>query len=305
VVHLSNRFLEQSCSVLAMAHRVAVLVATCLALCHGLRRKARRPASCGAQGFSASAALVAKGNETSFVNIFNGQPAKACAWKWQVGVRRSRFRPAHCGGMLIAKDWVLTAAQCVGSSSTNVVAGKYNLRSKNAGEQARRSKRIIKHPNYNQPVEKANDIALIQLESPMEMTDCVGTVCLPSVDVSPGSKCMITGWGRVTRGLFQPDRLQEGEVTVLSNEECRASKHEKQITDDMLCAQGKTEDGRIVDACVEDSGGPLVCEDNGVYTVYGVTSWFPEGRGCAWGDYPGVWSRVHHHLDWIAKTMAS
>jgi len=288
-----------------MAHRVAVLVATSLALGHGLRQGQNRRASCGAQGFAAGAASAAptpKGNDTN-INIVNGQPAKECAWKWQVGLRASPFLPASCGGMLIAKDWVLTAAHCVGGS-TNVVAGKYNLYYKNAGEQNRWSKRIIKHPDYNSPRQLANDIALIQLESPMEMTDCVGTVCLPSADVTPGSKCMITGWGTLSSGgLLQPNRLQEGEVTVLSNEECRATKYQaEQITDDMLCAQGQTEDGKIVDACQGDSGGPLVCEDAGVYTIYGATSW---GRGCAGADYPGVWSRVHYNLDWIAETMAS
>merc|ERR1719203_203966 len=68
----------------------------------------------------------------------------------------------------------------------------------------------------------------------------------------------------------------------------------------MLCAQGRTSDGKIVDACQGDSGGPLVCEDGGRWTAYGATSW---GIGCAGEKYPGVWARIHEAVDWIEETL--
>merc|ERR1719412_1098668 len=135
------------------------------------------------------------------------------------------------------------------------------------------------------------------------MNDCVGTVCLPSQDVAPGSSCWITGWGRLQSGGKHPRILQEAQVSVLSNQECKNTGYRSsQITDSMLCAQGKNRNGQITDACQGDSGGPLVCESSGTWTVFGATSW---GRGCAGENYPGVWARVHEALDWIGETMAN
>merc|ERR1712066_1042874 len=139
------------------------------------------------------------------------------------------------------------------------------------------------------------------LESPMNMNGCVGTVCLPSRDVRPGSTCWITGWGTLSEDGRSPNRLQEAQVQVLSLQDCRNSGYpSREITNDMLCAQGRTSSGAVIDACQGDSGGPLVCESSGTWTVYGATSW---GNGCARARYPGVWARVAHFTDWIEVSM--
>ena len=46
-------------------------------------------------------------------------------------------------------------------------------------------------------------------------------------------------------------------------------------------------DGQIdggIDACSGDSGGPLICEENGKAVLVGITS---RGKGCAMVDNPG------------------
>jgi len=264
----------------------------------GARKNVRRHQggnSCGDVGQS----LMAGPN----MSIVNGDDAKECAWKWQVGLKSTASGRPWCGGMLIAPEWVLTAAHCLSGEPQRgvyVVAGEYNLRSRSGNEQTIRSAKWINHPQYNE-LTSAWDLGLVKLEAPMQMNSCVGTVCLPTTDVAPGTKCMISGWGTLSSGGSSPTILQEAAVTTLSNEQCMSTGYgSNDITDDMLCAQGRNSDGQVTDACQGDSGGPLVCESSGTWTLYGATSW---GYGCASATFPGVWSRVHESLDWIDQTM--
>ena len=51
-----------------------------------------------------------------------------------------------------------------------------------------------------------------------------------------------------------------------------------------------------VDACQEDSGGPLVCRmENDKYHLVGIVS---SGKGC--GIYPGLYTDVSRYMDWLA-----
>jgi secreted trypsin-like serine protease len=203
--------------------------------------------------------------------------------------------------MLIKADWVLSAAHCQ-TRSFQVVAGEHKPLSTSGKEQVRNMRRWYSHPKYSSRT-KDFDLALVKLDRRMNLNGCVGTVCLPERgrDVAPGTSCWITGWGTLKSGGAQPQTLQEGQVQVLSNAACKKTSYDaSQILDSMLCAQGKTSSGKIVDACQGDSGGPLVCSHRRVWTVYGATSW---GRGCAARRYPGVWARVHESLGWIDSTM--
>jgi len=260
-------------------------------------RMARKRVACGAKGG------ISARNGTG-IAIVNGEEASECEWKWQVGFNKKKGGTPYCGGTLIDAEWVFTAGHCGSKAGFNVDAGNHDTRNPSGQLQSREAIKVIVHPKYN-PSTTNYDFALVKVDRPFDMTSCVGTACLPSGsddDVKGGSTCWITGWGTLRSGGYQPNILQEGEVTTLTNRQCKKTSYEKSdITKMMLCAQGKS-NGKIVDACQGDSGGPLVCQSGDSWTLYGATSW---GMGCAGKKYPGIWSRVAKVTDWVDDVMAA
>ena len=76
-----------------------------------------------------------------------------------------------------------------------IVVGDHNRNTNEGTEEEVGAKRVIAHPQYNSPGRLNNDIALIQLASPVKLSQRVNPICLPShdSDVATGSKCYITG----------------------------------------------------------------------------------------------------------------
>lgn len=77
-------------------------------------------------------------------------------------------------------------------------------------------------------MESDNDFALIELEAPMPVTDCIGPACLPTEEQkATDTECVITGWGTMSSSGGLPDALQEAAVTLVNQAAC-ASAYAKQ-----------------------------------------------------------------------------
>ena len=126
----------------------------------------------------------------------------------------------------------------------------------------------------------------------------VNLVCLPHAVAAPtdGTRCWITGWGRLASGGATPDKLQQVSVPVVSRARCDRA-YPGKIHDSMICA-GLDQGG--IDSCQGDSGGPMVCETGGRYYLQGATSW---GYGCASAGKFGVYAKVKYLLKWINDEM--
>ena len=103
----------------------------------------------------------------------------------------------------------------------------------------------------------------------------------------------LAGWGLLSGGGAQANVLQQGELPVVSNEDC-AKKYTRYDSEAHLCAGRGLESGS--GGCQGDSGGPLVCEKYGTWYLHGAVSFGK--RGCPTTAYT-VFTRITTYVPWI------
>jgi len=122
-------------------------------------------------------------NSATVTRIVGGENANSATWGWAVSISIDDIY--LCGGSIISSSWVITAAHCVyGGYTASQITIYAGSTSRFVGTQTRVGSQLIIHPSYN-PNTYVNDIALLQLASPLIMSDpYVSAICLPSVSSS-------------------------------------------------------------------------------------------------------------------------
>nr|XP_028598527.1 trypsin-like [Podarcis muralis] len=227
--------------------------------------------------------------------IIGGQDCALGEQRYQVVLSNSKRNGPDilCGGVLIDKYWVLTAAHCNQQGVIHTRMGDHSLRANEGSEQCITSAQKFPHPNYN-PTTHDSDIMLIRLSNPAFINEYVRPIQLATQCVQPNTRCQVSGWGTTTTPQSQfPDILQCAQVYTISNEECNQA-YPNGITENMLCA-GVSRGG--VDSCQGDSGGPLVCNGK----LEGIVSWGMQI--CAQSGKPGVYTKICRFTDWIQSVI--
>ncbi|XP_075594048.1 chymotrypsin-like elastase family member 1 [Balearica regulorum gibbericeps] len=238
--------------------------------------------------------------------VVGGTEARSHAWPSQISLQYYSSGSWHhtCGGSLIQRNWVMTAAHCVDRNlNFRVVAGDHNLNSNEGSEQVFSVSKIVVHPYWNSNnVAAGYDIALIRLATYASLNSYVQLAVLPQEGsiLANNYPCYITGWGLTRTNGQLSSVLLQAYLPVVDYQTCSSSSYwGSTVKTTMVCAGG---DG-VRSGCQGDSGGPLHCAVNGQYQVHGVTS-FVSSLGCNVQRKPTVFTRVSAYISWIQSVIA-
>ncbi|XP_065087340.1 serine protease grass-like [Ochlerotatus camptorhynchus] len=244
-----------------------------------------------------------------------GQVALPFEFPW-MALLRDKHGKFVCGGTLISRRFVLTAAHCINSAKIESVRlGENDITQKHdciipdekrdcapPPQDIMVTKSTI-HPQYSAR-HKKNDIALLRLKRPATLGASVRTICLPNKskeqwEVHP-SMLIVSGWG-LTEMNESFDVLRYAQVPVVSRKDCAPRVQHLssflRLDDSQVCAGGVDK----VDNCPGDSGGPLQYFYNitSKYIQYGVVSYGV--KSCGVKSEPGVYTKVEHFIGWIVE----
>uniref|UniRef100_A0A6B0VBR0 Putative serine protease n=1 Tax=Ixodes ricinus TaxID=34613 RepID=A0A6B0VBR0_IXORI len=157
--------------------------------------------------------------------IMNGTDAEPGNWPWMVALYTSNdsFR---CGGVLISKQYVLTAAHCFANKNASFLSARLGSTNKTSStdcsdERTRRDAAERSDTTESDATQNAKvicvdveqvcipvqddcdffmrDIAVLKLKRPVNLTDFIRPICLPRNCVEPrlDVRTYIAGWGKI------------------------------------------------------------------------------------------------------------
>jgi len=238
--------------------------------------------------------------------IFGGHDTTFARNPWQVALLYAGDDDAlsaqFCGGIIIDKEWILTAAHCVdkGTKPTqvHVLSGVHDLRD---GHRTRTPvDDIFVHPDWNKKAHDS-DIALLNVKGRI-----VGeSIPITSDSASPadGESIWISGWGLVDKKRIKPTPVLQGaHVDVINWDTCNSpASYAKALTPNMFCAGVQDRNGGGGrDSCQGDSGGPASTGRGANARLVGVVSW---GIDCAQPYKYGVYTKVAKFSTWIGQQI--
>ncbi|XP_053949118.1 trypsin alpha [Anastrepha ludens] len=220
--------------------------------------------------------------------ILGGEDAVSGQFTFAASVRVDHTH--ICGGSIIGKQQILTAAHCVVDDNNKVVSSdKVSVRvgsiNQFAGGKIVSVSAITVHPSYEYIL---NDVAVLTLQSELEVSDKLSIIELASSAAQQpavGTNVTVAGWGEQSSGAT-PYKLQSTTFTVASDAVCTNGYANHDET--TFCLAHSLKQG----SCTGDAGNGAVYND----VLVGISSFVV---GACGSRYPDVFVNVTHFASWI------
>ncbi|XP_003379348.1 peptidase, S1A subfamily [Trichinella spiralis] len=219
--------------------------------------------------------------------ITGGIEAVPYSHPWIVLLTSSSDTEYKCGGTIIPSrelnrsSYILTAAHCLENiiiSEIIVTAGMHDSSvSSEMGRQVARVSSASISPKFKD--NRRYDYAVLTLERPFIFNGYVCSACLSAMHeyLKPRTKCFAAGWGATTGGYYKP--VMEGRMLRGKPPSFPAKLRQTTLT---VHSHSFCED----ESC--DSGGPLICLKEGLWTLYGIA----KGRSLNHVTQPSLFVKV-------------
>lgn len=153
-----------------------------------------------------------------------------------VQIKLNRTHQKRCGGSIISKNSILTAAHCVFGIIGDDILVRVGSRYRNLGGVLHRVKEKIVHESYNNPP-YSFDFAILKVYPDIHFVPNVKTaIKLPAQNeqVKDGVNAMVSGWGLTLKEAETNEKLRGVVLPIMKQNECR--RKYPFLTDQMICA---------------------------------------------------------------------
>ncbi|WP_028023735.1 S1 family peptidase [Enterovibrio calviensis] len=225
-----------------------------------------------------------------------------------------------CGGLIIADEYVLTAAHCVSghsSSDITVYAGIDDLDDARDASNGITLSNLVVNPNYDSSNFTA-DIALLTLSKslpsnakPIDLLGTSGQIDLDAeFSAGKSNNLYVSGWGATTTGGSVSNYLRRTLLTGVTDQQCSwnytNNVFSQFLADATICANQTVTTG----VCSGDSGGALIWQDPSFasdadfgYRAVGIVSFSSRELGCANTQSEDGFTQISNYFDWISDNI--
>lgn len=220
---------------------------------------------------------------------------------------------------LIDKEWLITSAHClylghivIPTKFVKVELGAFSRGSSSHDPVLHDVSHIVIHKDFNADRKVlAGNIALVRLTKPINVTDEIRPICIPTrMEVEkllkPGASSdgVVIGWGKTPEHRVR-STLHQAAVMVSHRSQCERWAYNIAFDENTMICAGFKEVEKT--ACVGDSGSPLMFsvttrdQSSTKWVLGGVMSWglnvLP--KGCHKDYRYTAYTSVERNLKWI------